>query len=50
MLSDVERNEGKTVACLLSELEDERPELDKHLFGDGFASRIMDFYDMVASV
>ena len=37
-------------ACLLSELEGERSELDNHLSGDEHESRIMDFYDMVASV
>ena len=51
-MSDVERSEGKAVACLLSELEGERTELDNHLSGDEDESRIMDFYDtcMVASV
>ena len=49
-MSDVERSEGKTVACLLSELEGERTELDIHLSGDEHESHIMDFYDMVASV
>ena len=50
VISDVERSEGKTIACLLSELEGERNELDSHLSGDKHESRIMDFYDMVASV
>jgi hypothetical protein len=49
-MADVERSEGKTVACLLSELEGERTEIDNHLSGDEHESRIMDFYDMVASV
>ena len=49
-MSDVERSEGKTVACLLGELERERTELDTHLSGDEHESRTMDFYDMVASV
>ena len=45
VMSDVERSEGKTVACLLSELEGERTELDNHLSGDEHEFRIMDFYD-----
>ena len=49
-MSDVERNESKNVACLLSEPEGERTELGNHLSGDEHESRIMDFYDMVASV
>ena len=49
-MSDVERSEGKTIACLMNELEGKRIELDNHLSGDEHESRIMDFYDMVASV
>jgi hypothetical protein len=48
--SQPERSEGKTIACLLNELEGEKTELDNHLSGDEHESRIMDFYDMVASV
>jgi hypothetical protein len=50
VVSDLERSEGKPVACLLSEPKGERTELDSHLSGDEHESRIMDFYDMVASV
>ena len=48
-MSGVERSDGKTVACLLSELEGEKTEIDNHLSGDEHESCIMDFYDMVAS-
>ena len=34
VMADVERSEGKTVACLLSELDGERTEIDNHLSGD----------------
>jgi hypothetical protein len=52
VMPDVERSEGKTIACLLNELEGEKTELDNHVSGDEHESRsrIMDFYDMVASV
>ena len=50
VMSDVERSEGKTIACLLQELGDEKTALDNHLPGDEHESRIMDFYDMVATV
>ena len=47
---DVGRSGGKAAACLLSRLEGERTELDNHLYGGEHEPRIMDFYDMVASV
>ena len=50
VMSDVERSEGKTVACLLQEPEDEKTALDNHFSDDEHESRIMDFYDMVATI
>ena len=44
-----EAAEGKTVAALITELETERRTPDNHMSGDEHSSRIMEFYDMVAS-
>ena len=44
-----QRPEGKKIAALITELETERRTPDNHMSGDEHSSRIMEFYDMVAS-
>ena len=41
--------EGKIVTALITELETERRTPDNHMSGDEHSSRIMDFYDLIAS-
>ena len=48
-IARTEAAEGKTVATLITELETERRTPDNHMSGDEHSSRIMEFYDMVAS-
>ena len=49
VLSEVERDEGKTIAVILAELDSEKSEISNEWSGDEHDSRIMEFYDMVAS-
>ena len=44
-----EAAKGKTVAALITELETEKRTPDNHMSGDEHSSRIMKYYDMVAS-
>ena len=48
-IARTEAAEGKTVAALIADLEADRRTPDNHMSGDEHSSRIMEFYDMVAS-